>query len=504
MDQTLIQRSTKELIGPQHIICNLIGTEEEERQFKRIIDSDDYKSASSFREQVFILCNQLRSNDAPISFERVGRVFGKSKQAIWSQYKKSLIPRNSDGRPAELSSEELFQVQNYISKLHSNPAYPIYPSYKEVADFISLHLRKDVRLDTLRKIIQKNFGNSFKSCVALPLEEKRMFASLLDIELNLKFLKNKIEGVPSAFIFNCDEVGHSEYADAVQKKLIVPRSCQLNTVLYPVSRNGSHASCLVAISPTGLSCKPLFTVPRVTVDSELYQLIPYDSLAVVHTETGYVNSAVFEYWLTDIFLPHLRNLRRQYDYNDRAVLILDGFIGHHNVLDSYDLSQDNLLIHYLVPHTSDMLQPLDAGIFGSMKRFLANFGKTMELTAQSKQIYKIHQCLYQACSPTNCKAAFRATRIDTKIEQIGENQYKEIAFLDITKICKVRYYEISYIEQLIRANQSLSENQRSIYYNYLFPNNNNKNQMKRIHIDSFAKEKQKNSLKQIINLLFPE
>lgn len=90
MDQTLIQRSTKELIGPQHIICNLIGTEEEERQFKRIIDSDDYKSASSFREQVFILCNQLRSNDAPISFERVGRVFGKSKQAIWSQYKKSL------------------------------------------------------------------------------------------------------------------------------------------------------------------------------------------------------------------------------------------------------------------------------------------------------------------------------------------------------------------------------------------------------------------------------
>lgn len=57
-------------------------------------------------------------------------------------------------------------------------------------------------------------------------------------------------------------------------------------------------------------------------------------------------------------------------------------------------------------------------------------------------------------------------------------------------MCKVRYYEISYIEQLIRANQSLSENQRSIYYNYLFPNNNNKNQMKRIHIDSFAKEKQ--------------
>lgn len=54
MDQTLIQRSTKELIGPQHIICNLIGTEEEERQFKRNIDSDDYKSASSFREQVFI------------------------------------------------------------------------------------------------------------------------------------------------------------------------------------------------------------------------------------------------------------------------------------------------------------------------------------------------------------------------------------------------------------------------------------------------------------------
>lgn len=55
-----------------------------------------------------------------------------------------------------------------------------------------------------------------------------------------------------------------------KKRLIMPISYSKMSVTYPVSRKKKHAGVFACISRCGIATKPLFTVQRVTVDSELY------------------------------------------------------------------------------------------------------------------------------------------------------------------------------------------------------------------------------------------
>lgn len=68
-------------------------------------------------------------------------------------------------------------------------------------------------------------SEEFKTCIGIPLDQDRYNASLEDIEQNLCILKENVDGVPSNYVFNVDEVGHSEYADSNMKTVIVPLRC---------------------------------------------------------------------------------------------------------------------------------------------------------------------------------------------------------------------------------------------------------------------------------------
>lgn len=115
-----------------------------------------------------------------------------------------------------------------------------------------------------------------KTCNGVAMDSKRMEASIYDIDNNLNELKEKIEGVP--FILNLDEMGEQQFANALQKTVIVPASYEYITAPYAVSRTGKKASVLVCISSYGLMCRPQYAVPRQTLDSEIYNYIACDSI----------------------------------------------------------------------------------------------------------------------------------------------------------------------------------------------------------------------------------
>lgn len=110
---------------------------------------------------------------------------------------------------------------DFIKKLNANSHFSIYPSYSEISDFVYLTFSKSILPDTLRNLLRIKTNEEFKTCVAVPLDQDRYFSTLEDIKNNLKLLKEEVEDVPSNFVFNVDEVGHSEYADSTIKKLLL-------------------------------------------------------------------------------------------------------------------------------------------------------------------------------------------------------------------------------------------------------------------------------------------
>lgn len=155
------------------------------------------------------------------------------------------------------------------------------------------------------------------------------------------------------------------------------------------------------------------------------------------------------------FLPNLRDLRQKYNYYGPSVLILDGYLSHNRAIKDINFEDDNLIIHFIPPRTSDQVQPLDLGLFSIVRRFESNYRNDSQLSYQSNQILKIEQTLSQAASKQNCIKAFNAAgfviRYTVDVGQV--NQFFEF---DITQCSHVRAYDIGYITNLITNNMPLT------------------------------------------------
>ena len=116
------------------------------------------------------------------------------------------------------------------------------------------------------------------------MEDKRVFASIGNIEQNLTLLSQHIRGIPIEFIFNCEEMGEQAWANAQVKTLIVQAGYPYEYAPYPVNRSWKRASALVAINPLGMAGIPQFAVPRENLDSEIYQILHKSFFEAVHTK----------------------------------------------------------------------------------------------------------------------------------------------------------------------------------------------------------------------------
>ena len=194
----------KEYLAPKQFVCDFQGTEEERSAFLMAKSQSDFINAKSFREQLDVLFNYLHNDHIRVSFERIAKLFGVSKQSVNNQYlklQKVILP---DGRPPSLTDEEISIIEQEIERLHLTPGSPIYPSYYDIFDFINLKFNKSIQLDTLRHILKNKLGDKFKICLGIALEVDRSDVLIEDIEQNLMELKEKING-------------YSDYADARKK-----------------------------------------------------------------------------------------------------------------------------------------------------------------------------------------------------------------------------------------------------------------------------------------------
>lgn len=80
-------------------------------------------------------------------------------------------------------------------------------------------------------------------------------------------------------------------------------------------------------------------------------------------------------WLRKLFIPKSQPT----DSTEKRLLILDGHGSHITTAFMWECFQNNILLLYLPPHSSHVLQPLDLGVFSSLKR------------SYRKRLNKLHQ-----------------------------------------------------------------------------------------------------------------
>ncbi len=408
-----MRTSIKEMIPRIEIQNEFVGNEKEKEAFTAAINNPNYKNAQTFRTQVGIICTYLRSDEVLVSFDRIGKVFNEPGHCIMDQFHKFNRGYRPDGRPPKLSDEQIQAIAEYIKNLHLSENYQKFPTYYQIYEFVAQKFKKYIYTDTLRHIIREKLGHLFKSVVGIPMEENRMAVSLDDIEKNIEELKQKIEGVPTKFVFNLDEVGYEEFCDAHEMHVIVPIDYKLQTAPYAINRR-KRTSVLACISCDSFEIIPQFTVTRTTIDSEIYKYLPASQINVVNTQKGYITSYSFQIWFSNIFLPYLRDLRQKNNYNGQSVLILDGYAPHFRAIQHFNLAAEKLTLHFLVPHSSHMMQPLDLCIFSVMKNIQCNYDWFSNVSQQTKEIIKLHNSLFGAAKPVNCRSSFRAAGIVAK------------------------------------------------------------------------------------------
>ena len=78
------------------------------------------------------------------------------------------------------------------------------------------------------------------------------------------------------------------------------------------------------------------------------------------TDNGWMNAELFEEWFKHHFLVHAPSVRP-------LLLLLDGHASHYNPRVLRIAAEEDIILFCLPPHPTHLLQPLDNGVFSSLK-----------------------------------------------------------------------------------------------------------------------------------------
>lgn len=146
--------------------------------FDQCIHSQEYLSATCFRDQIGIICSYLRNEECHVSFQRIGLLYGKNSYSIKYQFDKYVGEVKSNGRPPTLDQNELKILKDEIERILNDDDNP---TYDYLTNFINGETHKNISQKELRSIIFYNFRDLYKGVPGIPLDEKRKDCSEAEI-----------------------------------------------------------------------------------------------------------------------------------------------------------------------------------------------------------------------------------------------------------------------------------------------------------------------------------
>ena len=217
-------------------------------------------------------------------------------------------------------------------------------------------------------------------------------------------------GFPPSDIWNFDETG---FAMGIhQPKRVV---CSANTKKPTSIQAGNRewVTTIEAINADGDAAPPLFIFKGKLLQTSWFDEMHFQpGWNIEVSDNGWTNDQLPLRWLTNVFHPYSDKIRVS---NNRA-LIMDGHGSHHSAAFDTACRDFNIIPIYLPPHSSHLLQPLDVGIFSTLK---SEYGSELD-TRSRLGINHVDKCeflsVYKQTRPTaftrsKIKSAFRSTGI---------------------------------------------------------------------------------------------
>ena len=165
---------------------------------------------------------------------------------------------------------------------------------------------------------------------------------------------NNLSNKPSQ-IFNCDESGFP--LDPSSPKVVVPKGAKHPYAVK--SGNKAQVTVLACCSASGYVIPPLVIFDRKYLKPEMtIGEIPGSMYGL--SDNGWIDGELFDQWFRHHFLAHAPPTRP-------LLLLLDGHSSHYTPSVISKGLEEGVIIFCLPPHSSHATQPLDRGVFASLK-----------------------------------------------------------------------------------------------------------------------------------------
>jgi hypothetical protein len=140
-----------------------------------------------------------------------------------------------------------------------------------------------------------------------------------------------------------------------------------------IQGNREWVTIIECVSSKGISIPPWIILKAGPQHATWYQepSLFNKGYAIARSQNGWTTDEIGLRWLKEMFEPHSKN----HSTGAKRLLILDGH-GSHLTADFDAFCKENAIICLCMPpHASHLLQPVDVGVFGPLKRA---YGKLVE------------------------------------------------------------------------------------------------------------------------------
>lgn len=243
-------------------------------------------------------------------------------------------------------------------------------------------------------------------------------------------------------VYNADETGL--FWKALPEKTLVSRR-EKSAPGRKMSKE--RVTALFCSNATGCHRLPVFMIGK-SKQPRCFKNVNMKALPIVYKnqKNAWMDKELFADWFKTVFIPEIKKRQMQHGQREKTLLLLDNATSHF-ISDTSNEEDQFIIILFLPPNVTSLIQPMDQGVIESFKRryrkdlirkFL--FGKENEDVIELHKKLNLKDCSYLIASAwssiTNItlERAWRKLLIHNESEEINE---EEMLSADTTEIVSI-------------------------------------------------------------------